>query len=229
MIITPVTSDGAVNAETVRGAESFSVNLGFSFFCLSSARFRTQNQPEEKWAYFTLQNNPTMHLFPQTCGIKRADQDYGKVLVLEAERSSRTRLFLSVKKTREEKRRQHEHWEGGGGCRATDIPHIFTNTHPNKRTHMSVLGLDLLWSSGPDPAGSLVQTQLVLWSRPSWFSGPLLWSAGDELDRPRPGPVLSCSQVMKDLISLLYTFVVILLSPILSRRDSRSHISSSHT
>lgn len=164
MIITPVTSDGAVNAETVRGAESFSVNLGFSFFCLSSARFRTQNQPEEKWAYFTLQNNPTMHLFPQTCGIKRADQDYGKVLVLEAERSSRTRLFLSVKKTREEKRRQHEHWEGGGGV-GLQTSHIYSQTHTQTRGHTC---LCWVWTS----SGPLAQTQPVLWSRPSGFSGP---------------------------------------------------------
>lgn len=128
-----------------------------------------------------------MHLFPQTCGIKRADQDYEKVLVLETERSGGTRVFLSVKKAREEKRRQHEHREGEGGCRATDIRHIFTNTHPKQedsQTHMSVLGLDLLCSSGPDPADSLVQTQLVLWSRPSRSSGP----------DPAGPLVLSCGQ-----------------------------------
>lgn len=65
---------------------------------------------------------------------------------------------------------------GGGG--ATDGPQRQTNT--KNKTRVSVLGLDLLGSSGPAPE----QTQLVPWSCPvvsGRQAGPTSTSAGSEL------------------------------------------------
>lgn len=54
-------------------------------------------------------------------------------------------------------------WGGGvSSYRHPTYSHKHTPKQEDSQTHMSVLGLDRLWSSGPDPAGPLVQTQLVL-------------------------------------------------------------------